>query len=146
METVKPALKPIMARHFKELMSDAEVYGWAPVWVYLAVWLLQIENHRAQWMGARCRCQADIQECAGMALSPSGRLSQASHLGGRRQKRTPCDRLPTTTIPKSGTKIWSAFSRTGYTRKEEHPAVIHPHLFFLPLNNQSTMCPSRAFL
>ena len=49
MEVVKPDLKPIMARDLKELMTNAEVYGWAPVWTYHAIWLQQIVNGRAQW-------------------------------------------------------------------------------------------------
>ena len=48
-EMAKPALKPTMARHLKELMADAEVYGWIPVRAY-HVWLQQIENGRAQWI------------------------------------------------------------------------------------------------
>ena len=44
METVKAALEPIMAKHLKELMADADVYGWAQVSTYRAVWLQQIEN------------------------------------------------------------------------------------------------------
>ena len=31
-------------------MEDAEVYGWALVWAYHAVWLQQIENDTTQWM------------------------------------------------------------------------------------------------
>ena len=43
-ESVKPALKPIMGKHPRELMADIEVYEWAPVKVYHVVWLQQIEN------------------------------------------------------------------------------------------------------
>ena len=34
METIKLALKPITVKHLKELMADAEVYGWALVRAY----------------------------------------------------------------------------------------------------------------
>ena len=44
METVKPALKPIMTNHLKELMADAEVYSWAPFRAYHVVWLQQNQN------------------------------------------------------------------------------------------------------
>ena len=50
METVKPVRKPFILRHLKDLMADTEVYGWATVHAYHAVWLQQIENGRAQWM------------------------------------------------------------------------------------------------
>ena len=48
-EMVKPSIKPFMAKHFKDLMADVEVYGCAPVKAYYAVWLQQIENGRVQW-------------------------------------------------------------------------------------------------
>ena len=44
MGTIKPALKPIMAKHLKELMADANVYWWSLVTAYHAVWPQQIEN------------------------------------------------------------------------------------------------------
>ena len=34
METVKPALKPIFSNHLKQLMANAEVYGWAAARAY----------------------------------------------------------------------------------------------------------------
>ena len=49
METLKSSFKHIMAKHLKELMADAEVYGWAPVGAYHAVWIQQIKNSQAQW-------------------------------------------------------------------------------------------------
>ena len=39
MESVKPALTPIMTEHPKELMADVKVYGWSRVRAYHAVWL-----------------------------------------------------------------------------------------------------------
>ena len=44
MEIVKRSIKHIMAKHLKKLMADDEVYGWAPVRAYYAIWLQQIEN------------------------------------------------------------------------------------------------------
>ena len=55
METAKPALKPIMAKHLKELMAHSEVYGWAPVLAYHAVWLQQILNNHVQWSDTNAR-------------------------------------------------------------------------------------------
>ena len=43
-ETLEPSLKPIMAKHLKELMDNAEVYGWDPVRAYHAIRLQQIEH------------------------------------------------------------------------------------------------------
>ena len=57
METVKPSLKPIMAKHLKELIADAEIYGWAPVRAYHAVRLQQIENSQAQLLDADVKLQ-----------------------------------------------------------------------------------------
>ena len=36
---VKPSLKLIMAKHFNDLMADTEVYEWASVRAYHAIWL-----------------------------------------------------------------------------------------------------------
>ena len=43
------ALWSVMSKHLKDLMSDSEVYGWAPVCTYYTVWLQQIEKGRAKW-------------------------------------------------------------------------------------------------
>ena len=51
-EMVKRSFKSIIARHLKELIADAGVYGWALVRAYHAIWLQQIENGRVQWMNA----------------------------------------------------------------------------------------------
>ena len=47
MDTVKPSLRPIMSKHLKELILDAEVHGWALVRAYHMVWLQQIVNGKA---------------------------------------------------------------------------------------------------
>ena len=38
-----------MLKHLRELMEDAEMYEWEPVWAYHAAWLQQIENGWADW-------------------------------------------------------------------------------------------------
>ena len=47
METVKFAVKPLMAKHLKELIGDTEVYGWPVVRLNYTVWLQQLENCHA---------------------------------------------------------------------------------------------------
>ena len=44
MNNVKPFLKPVISKDLKELMANAEIYWWAPVIAYHAVWLQLIEN------------------------------------------------------------------------------------------------------
>ena len=51
MDTVMPALRPIMSKHLRELMSDVEVYGCALIRAYHMIWLQQIENGQATWAG-----------------------------------------------------------------------------------------------
>ena len=57
LDNVKPALKPPMTKHPKELMGDVELYGWVPVRAYHAVWLQQIENGQARWDDAHTKLE-----------------------------------------------------------------------------------------
>ena len=52
MEMVKPSIKPFMAKHLKEFMVDAEVYGNAPVRAYHTVCYnkLKMAEHSGQML------------------------------------------------------------------------------------------------
>lgn len=47
------AIRQRMASHLKELMSDAEVYGWEHTRTFHSVWLNQLEQGRCTWMMRR---------------------------------------------------------------------------------------------
>lgn len=70
METVKPIMKQIMGKHLKELMTDAEVYRWAPVRVYHVVWLHHIEHGQAKCSDVDTKlkfCRALVWQAAPLA-------------------------------------------------------------------------------
>ena len=49
MEKEEESIKPFMARHLQELMTDMELYSWESARVYHAVWLQQLENGQVPW-------------------------------------------------------------------------------------------------
>ena len=44
MEQEKDSIKPIIAHHLQELMTDTELYAWERVRAYHTVWLQQVQN------------------------------------------------------------------------------------------------------
>ena len=44
------AMRQRMASHLKELMLDAELYGWECTRTFHGIWLNQLEQDRYTWM------------------------------------------------------------------------------------------------
>ena len=70
-------LKPLMSKHFKELIASAKVNEWAPVRANHVVWLQQIENGQAKWSDVDAKLEfhrAVVWYAASMLQGPSQQL------------------------------------------------------------------------
>ena len=38
-----------MMQHLQDIMGDAELYTWEPIWAFHAVWLQQLEQGHVTW-------------------------------------------------------------------------------------------------
>ena len=50
MEAKKPAIHPLVATHFVDLMCDDKLYGWEHINAFYAVWLQQMEHGHVMWV------------------------------------------------------------------------------------------------
>lgn len=55
MKTIKSAIKPLRAKHMKELMGNTDVYVWPVMRLYHTVWLQQLKNGHASWSDAETK-------------------------------------------------------------------------------------------
>ena len=66
MSAEKESVQLYMMQHLQDIMADAELYGWEPIWVFHAVWLQQLEQGHVTW----------ADEAWSIDESPCGTMSQ----------------------------------------------------------------------
>ena len=135
MEMVTSSIKPFMAKHRKEVIADAEVYGWVPVRAYHAVWLQQIENGIVQWAYVDAKLEFRrvlVWHSSQIEVQPKSVAGK-----GAGSKNTQ-EGIPTAISAKPGPKVCVAFNKAGCRHQEDYPADLH--IFTLCLSTVNRQC------
>ena len=140
MGTIKPALKPIMAKHLKELMADANVYWWSLVTAYHAVWPQQIENAMPSGVTPTPSGSSGGHWCG---IHPLRLLGPSQQWQGALRRRTPRQAAYTTIVVKPSTEACSAFQQGRLHSQEDHLMELHICTFCLSSVNRQCAHPER---